>query len=435
MASSDEHFREGVRLMASGRNGDAIACFRQAVEIQPRFPEAHNNLGILLGKQGNEAQAEVFLRLALLQNPESPEILSNLADLLSAGGRFDEAETLYRRSLTLCPLPATLSNFAVLLACLKREEEAEACFRAALELDPENPRTRFNFSYLLLRNGKFGEGWQALESRHAALINVPELPFRRWQGEPLSGKSLFVWPELGFGDQIQFCRYLPLLHKAGAARIVLACSRELQALFETLEGVEVREVGIPEEHFDFWTMPLSIPSRLDPDFIPADIPYLRPHPERIEKWKHRIPDEGKRKVGLVWKGNPLHENDAKRSLPSLSALAPLRDVPDVSFFSLQKEKAGFSPLPLADLGAEIADFADSAAIVSMLDLVICVDTSIAHLAGAIGKPCWVMLPDFKTDWRWLKDRTDSPWYPTLRLFRQKSDWGSLILEVRDALLP
>lgn len=429
--------------MASGEPDAAIACFRNAIEQQPDCFEAYTNLGILLQQRGSLAQAEAAFRLSLAIRP-SPETLSNLADLFARSGRFDESETLYRQSLALDPKPATYSNYGALLACLKRDKEAETCFRTSLELAPDNPNTRFNFAYLLLAQGRFSEGWENLEARHPGKINVPELPFPRWEGEALEGKSLLVWPEFGFGDEIQFCRYLPLLKEAGASRIALACREELETLFETLEGAdEVWPVkkGLPDEPFDFWTMPLSIPHHLRTgiESIPAEIPYLFAAPERIEKWQGSIPDEGKMHVGLVWKGNPLHENDARRSLSSLSMLSPLWDVENVAFVSLQKgegeNEAKHFFLPLAHLGSEIKDFADSAAILSMLDLVISVDTSIAHLAGAIGKPCWVMLPQFKTDWRWLKDRDDSPWYPTMRLFRQgkDGDWESVILKIRDAL--
>ncbi|HQT25077.1 MAG TPA: glycosyltransferase family 9 protein, partial [Burkholderiales bacterium] len=181
---------------------------------------------------------------------------------------------------------------------------------------------------------------------------------------------------------------------------------------------------------------LSIPVHFD--FIP-DAPYLHALPERMEKWKQSIPHEGKRKIGLAWKGNPLHENDDRRSLPSLSLFQPFAELENIAWVSLQKNstEARFPPFPLVNLGEKTADFADTAAIVSMLDLVISVDTSVVHLAGALGKPCWVLLPSFKTDWRWLKERTDSPWYPSVRLFRQKhdDDWKSVVEEIREALLP
>lgn len=430
--------------MALGEPDAAIACFRNTIAQQPDCFEAHTNLGILLQQRGSLAQAEAAFRLSLAIRP-CAETLSNLADLFAKSGRFDESEALYRQSLALQPKPATYSNYGALLACLNREKEAEACFRASLDLAPDNPNTRFNFSYLLLAQGRFMEGWAHLEARHLGKINVPELPFARWEGESLEGKSLLVWPEFGYGDEIQFCRYLPQLKKAGASRIVLACRQALETLFETLvagaDEIWPVENGLPDESFDFWTMPLSIPHHLrtDSDSIPAEVPYLEASRERIEKWRTSMPAEGRMHVGLVWKGNPLHENDARRSLSSLSLLAPLWDIGDIAFVSLQKgageNEAKHSFLPLAHLGSEIQDFADSAAILSMLDLVISVDTSIVHLAGAMGKPCWAMLPQFKTDWRWLKDRRDSPWYPTLRLFRQAKDgdWESVILEIRDAL--
>ena len=434
MKSSDELFNEGCRLI--GLDIDvAIERFERAIEQKPDFCEAHANLGMLLQKKGMLARAEAALRISIAIRP-TPEALSNLADLLAETKRFFEAEACYKLSLALNPLPATFSNYAVLLACLKREAEAEACFRRALALSPDNPHTRFNYAYLLLRQGRFEEGWPNLEARHQNSINVPDLPFRRWQGESAKGKSFLIWPELGLGDEIQFSRYVPKLKKAGASRIVLVCREPLLPLLETLEGVdEVRpaSAGVPEKPFDFWTMPLALPGHFGTQIDSA--PYLFPLQERIEKWRGRI--TGKKKIGLVWKGNPQHENDECRSLASLSMLAPLWEIDGISFYSLQKgegeREAEFSPLPLVHLGGEIVDFADSAAILSQLDLVISVDTAIVHLAGSLGIPCWVLLPEFKTDWRWLKDGTDSPWYPSLRLFRQKDGWESLILEVREAL--
>ncbi len=417
--------------MASMRHAEAIAAFRRALEIRPAFPEAHTNLGILLEKEGHLAQAEMHFRLSLTGNPESPETLSNLADLLAKSKRFDEAVDLYEKSLSLKPSAATWSNYAVLLTCLKRDSDAEKAFGQSLQLDPENPNTRFNYAYLLLQKGYFREGWINLESRHAGRINVPDLPFRRWQGESLEGKSILIWPELGFGDQIQFCRYAPLLKERGASKVVMACQKELEALFSTLEGVETMPLCMPEAHFDYYSMPLSLPLHFDS--IPAK-PYLHALPERIDNWRESIPD-GKTRIGVTWQGNPLHENDDMRSLPSLSLLKPLAELDGISWVSLQKNstEAKFPPFQLVDLGGKTEDFADTAAIVSMLDLVISVDTSVAHLAGALGKPCWILLPDYKTDWRWLDERNDSPWYPSVRLFRQKRDWESVLQEVRDAL--
>ena len=279
-------------------------------------------------------------------------------------------------------------------------------------------------------------------------IASPELAFPQWRGQSLAGKSLLIWPEQGYGDEIQFCRYLPLLKTLGVTRLTLVCKQPLKALLGTLSGVDLLlasdEASELAEVHDYWTFPLSIALHLRTrvDSIPARIPYLRALPERLAKWAPRL-ERSRFNVGLLWAGNPGHHNDAYRSLPSLALLAPLWSVPGVCFFSLQMgrdedELRGESPdsQPLVDLGTELDDFADSAAIISQLDLVITVDSAVAHLAGALGKACWLLLAHYRTDWRWLEGRPDSPWYPgVMRLFRQQSDedWTSVIAELTSAL--
>ncbi len=278
----------------------------------------------------------------------------------------------------------------------------------------------------------------------SALGRIPDLPYPRWQGESLAGKSLLIWPEQGLGDYIQFCRYAPLLKDRGLARLSLFCAPSLKALLETVNGVDavITDPASVPGH-DYWCFPLSLPLHFGTtvDAIPAALPYLRALPERMDRWRNRLPGEG-RKVGLAWKGNPKLKNDSNRSLPGLETLAPLWAVPGVSFVSLQKgpgeDQATQAPAaqPIIALGTQAGDFADTAAIIAQLDLVICVDTAIAHLAGAMGKTCWVLLPALGTDWRWLDDRPDSPWYPgVMRLFRQSKigDWSRTVDEVASAL--
>jgi hypothetical protein len=297
-----------------------------------------------------------------------------------------------------------------------------------------------------LRQGRFEEGWACLEARNWYAPWAAHLGCPRWQGETLAGKSVLIGYEPGHGDMIQYCRYAAELKAQGAAAITLICHPALKTLFATVEGVDTVlsfDDPMPASGWDFWTPPLSIPyyckTRLDS--IPAKIPYLRAAADSIRKWAALIPKDGLR-AGLVWKGNPLFDNDADRSLPSLDVLAPLGAVDGVKFISLQKgageEEAMHPPggLHLTHLGSQLTDFADTAAVIANLDLVICVDTAVAHLAGALGKPCWVMLPDYKTDWRWMSERTDSPWYPgVMRLFRQTTmgDWSDVVADMVDAL--
>lgn len=332
--------------------------------------------------------------------------------------------------------------------------DAERCYRDALRLAPGYAVARNNLAHVLLRMGRFEEGWQCFETRYDPAIKanqqsvpVPDLPFPQWRGEPLEGKSLLICPEQGFGDEIQFCRYVPQLKQRGAKRVSLICKTPLRPLFESLCGVDAvypDEDGVQIPVHDYWSFPLSLPlhcgTRTVAD-VPAELPYLHASAEHIEAWKPRLPP-GRLRVGLVWKGDQRHSNDANRSLPNLGVLAPLWQVAGVSFVSLQKgageDEARRAPpgQPLTHLGSDIADFADAAAVISCLDLVICVDTAIAHLAGALARPCWVLLPWTGTDWRWLHQRSDSPWYPNaMRLFRQSraGDWSDAIVNVAQAL--
>ena len=404
-------------------------------------------MGLLLDKRGDGEGAENCYRCSIVLNPGYTETYLNLGVLCAAQKRFGEAEAAYRHAIALCPdSHVGWSNLGVLYACMKRETQAETCYRKALSLNDSYRTARFNLSYLLLRQGRFEEGWYCLEARNWYVALTAQLECPRWQGESVSGKSILISFEAGHGDVIQFCRYAAVLKAQGAASITMICHPPLKALLAELESVDTVfafDEQMPSSGWDYWTPLLSIPyyckTRLDN--IPANIPYLQAPKDRVGKWVAQLPKNGLR-VGLVWKGSTQFENDADRSLFSLEVLAPLGAVVNVSFVSLQKgageEEAMHPPagLHLTHIGSQLTDFADTAAVVSNLDLVICVDTAVAHLTGALGKPCWVLLPDYKADWRWMADRTDSPWYPgTMRLFRQPKmgDWSSVVTEVVDAL--
>jgi len=453
-----------VRLGETGRAAEAETCYRRVLALSPDHAAAHTNLGLLLQNRQQLDEAEAHLRRALALAPTSAAVLSNLGNLLAQRDAPIEAEACLRRALALDPHWAAAHNsLGVLLDTLQQDAAAEAHFRRALELRPGYPLARLSLAYLLLAQGRFDEGWPLYEARHdPALpdngIAPPDVPFPRWHGESLAGRALLIWPEQGLGDQIQFCRYVPRLKALGAARITLVCQRQLQALFETLPGVDrVVAADVVDNVFqvdaaaltghDVWSFPISIATLLRTDLstLPqAPLPYLHAAPPRIETWTRRCADhaDGMLRVGLVWRGNPRHHNDAERSLPGLATLAKLWSVRGVRFFSLQAGSAGMAALtppagqPLQHLGSEFGDFAGTAAALAAMDLLICVDTSIAHLAGALAMPCWVLLPQHRTDWRWLRERDDSPWYPSgMRLFRQaqRGDWAALIERVRDAL--
>jgi Flp pilus assembly protein TadD len=458
----------GLLLAATRRPIEAEACQRRALALDADHPAAHTQLGLLLHETARLGEALPHLRRAVALAPLRAEVHSNLANLLAQLGEEIEAEASLRQALALDPGSAAAHcNFGVLLADQRRDTDAEQHFRDALALRPAHALARLNLSCLLLAQGRFDEGWQLHEARHDPSlpdngIGAPNVALPRWEGESLHGRALLIWPEQGLGDQIQFSRFVPALAALGARRITLVCQRPLRRLFESLPGVSaVIAADVVDNTFqvdpaalsghDCWTFPLSLPRLLGTDLstLPqAPIPYLRAAPEAVSAWQQRAASEEASgatrplRVGLVWRGNPLHNNDAQRSLPGLQTLAPLGSVPGVRFISLQTGRAAQAAddappaLPLSNWGRDLTDFADTAAALAAIDLLICVDTSIAHLAGALARPCWVLLPHFKTDWRWLRDRGDSPWYAGgMRLFRQveRGHWRPVIQRVRDAL--
>lgn len=454
-AHSAAYSNLGILLTRGERYDEAEQCYRIALHLDPANAKTHTNLGLLLETLGRDDEAEQCHRTAIDLDAGHAEVFANLGSLLAKQRRDEEADACYQQALALAPdSPLIHTGLGVLQNNTWRSAEAERSFRRAIVLDPDYVLARLNLGFLLLQQGRFDEGWQHHENRYSPALPDQDkfpypinVPFPQWRGEPLTGKSLLVWPEQGLGDEIQFCRYLPLLKRQGAAHITLVCKTPLTALMKTLEGVDsvlaVDEALADIAAHDYWTYPLSCPlhCKTDSASIPDSIPYLRASPERMAHWSERLPRHGLR-VGLVWKGNRFHDNDGHRSLPHLSTLAPLWAVPGVHFISLQKgqgEDEARSPAldqALVHLGSELSDFADTAAIVAQLDLVIAVDTAVAHLAGALGKPCWVLLPAYKTDWRWLEGCADSPWYPgSMRLYRQPAneDWMPVIAAIRQDL--
>jgi len=340
----------------------------------------------------------------------SPQALLAAARAALATGRQAEAERCCRRVLEHGEVAEAYHLLAGVQAGRGEVAEAEASYRRVLELAPGAGATRRALAVLLLSLGRYEEGFALFEARHELpQMGKPDLPFPEWRGEPVTGRRLLIWPEQGFGDQIMFARFAAVLKGQGADVVVL-CRPGLVRLFEASLGVEVLAaagaVEFPDP--DLWVMTGSLAARLGvtPQTIPAK-PYLRA--------TGRGPDLGAGfKVGFMARGNPEHENDANRSLPA-GAAARLAGLP-----------AHMIDLDPAATGAR--DFADTAAILDRLHLVICVDTAVAHLAGAMGKPCWVLLPAEGVDWRWMRERTDSPWYPTLRLYRQRTagDWEAVL---------
>lgn len=440
-------FFEGTRLWSTDP-ARAQDCFIHALQLAPDFAQAHANLGLLLSQRGADEAAEAAFRRALALRPDLAEAHLNFGGLLLKQKRFAEAESAYTSATRLAPQsPAAWSNLGALYLCTRHDEQAEACLRKAIALDASFAKAQFNLSHLLLRQGRFEEGWRRFECRDWYAGLAAKLSCPRWRGESLVGKKLLIGYEAGYGDMIQFIRYAEMLKAQGAAHLSLLCHPALKTLLATmsaLDSVIGFDESLPAMTWDCWTPLMSIPchcaTRLDT--IPAQLPYLHPGREVVQSWAAQLPASGLR-VGLAWKGNPQFENDADRSLASLAVLSPLAKIRDLHFISLQKgsgEHEAAHPacggLPLHPIKRPLNDFLDTAALVVSLDLVISVDTAVAHLAGALGKPCWVLLPHYKTDWRWMQERADSPWYPgVMRLFRQTAmgDWASVIDEVKKAL--
>jgi Tfp pilus assembly protein PilF/ADP-heptose:LPS heptosyltransferase len=442
----------GHDLEAQGKLDEAMQCYLDAIRIAPNPARAHLNRGNVLLLKGDLEGALDAFSTAIRYKPDYAGAYYNIGNALLGNGRFDEAVANYRRALEIQPDYAEVHcSLGVALKELGQTDDAIASLQRALEINPGLVEAHLNLGSLLLSQGRYIEAWPEYETRHDPNYSgrqsiPPDLPFPRWQGEPLADKSLLVWPEQGLGDEIQFARYFPMLKTLGVSCLTVVCKPPVEALLKEVDGVDVvipfSDMASLPFH-DYWSFPLSLPMHFSTtvETIPAKLPYLNVPPERYKQWQHRLPAGGL-KVGLVWKGSAGHKNDANRSLPNLSILAPLWSEPGISFISLQKgageDEAATPPSgqPMLHLGSDIADFADTAAIVAQVDLVICIDTAIAHLAGALNKPCWVLLPAVGVDWRWLQERTDSPWYPgVMRLFRQTrpGDWQATISEVALAL--
>ncbi|WP_322032233.1 tetratricopeptide repeat protein [Paraburkholderia sp. J76] len=445
-----------LALMNDGCANEAEAELSRALEIDPHHPGVLFNQGLLMWRVGRLAQAEAAYLAVLAQHPDHVAAWNNLGLLYKEMNRLPESEAACRRALALDDShPEIHNNLGNALWQLGQVEASIEPYRRALALRPDYAAARVNLALPLLRLGAYEAAWPLYEARHEPSMGEggvarPPVPYPQWQGEALAGKSILVWPEQGLGDCLQFCRYVPMLKALGAAQVSIACAPALARLFETLAGADrviaLDGRGIIERH-DFWCLTMSLPLRFGTTVasIPARVPYLHANEAAAQAWRARLP-AGALKVGLVWAGNPSedkagsHAIDQRRSLDA-RAFVPLLRTPGVTFVSLQlgaTTRPQIAGLPAAlrpfDPMDEVRDFADTAAIVANLDLVITVDTSMAHLAGALGKPVWV-LSRYGACWRWLGDGDDSPWYPTARLFRQGANgaWDDVLRRVEEAL--
>jgi Flp pilus assembly protein TadD len=434
-------------LREQGRLDEALECCRRALELDATAPELHNNLGVGLKAAGELAAAESSFRDAIARRPAYADAHYNLANTLVMLHRLDEAESEFRLALELAPGDFEVpNNLGTLLRLRGRLDEAAACFERALALRPSSAEAHRNRASLRLLLGDFAQGWPEYEWRwRMSDSHAPNFSQPRWQGQPLEGRTILLWSEQGLGDTIHFIRYAALLRARGA-RVLVDCPTSLRALLSAVVGID-RFVSLTalDEKVDYQIPLLSLPAAFGTllETIPAASPYLRAEPERVALWRKTFCDVNKLKVGIAWQGSRGYTGDHYRSV-SLARFAPLAAIEGVALFSLQKYEGDQQLPPLAerlgvvDLARSLDEgpdaFVDTAAVVENLDLVITTDTAIAHLAPALGARVWLALQQ-TPNWRWLMDRDDSPWYPTMRLFRQRAwgDWDDVFARIADAL--
>lgn len=444
------YFNMGNIYRHLGDKEAARASYEKAAALG--YAEAYFNLAKLHDDSGNKAEAVKLYEKAAETSNDAAEVYYNKAEVAKTAGHFDEAITYYQHALAVKPDYADCyNNIGHILQATGRLDEAEKYYEQAIAVQPE---TAYVFAYwnkalLLLQQGDYERGFAEYEWRfktgRTTDLTLLYTTLPRWQGEQLNGKKLLVLAEQGFGDSIQFIRYLRLVKEAGGT-VGFVTRPELACLFAELDIIDELFIYVSDEEaarrYDYVIPLLSLPHLFKTTWntVPSAIPYLSVDEKRYTIWQNKLKDYNKGlKVGLVWSGNSEDKERLDRTC-GLAAYKPLADVNNVTFFSLQKEKAAQevkkapSGMQIVDLSPELYDFMDTAAVISQLDLVITVDTAVAHLAGALGKPVWVILP-YNADWRWRLELSDTVWYPSMRLFRQKvrSRWEEVMVEAREAL--
>ncbi|MEE8207666.1 MAG: tetratricopeptide repeat protein, partial [Nitrosomonadaceae bacterium] len=452
---AEAYYNLGNALKIHGKIDEAIKSYKQAISLKQNYASAYVNLGISLQEQDKLNEAVTSYIQALSLKPDHAEAHNNLGTALQEQGKLDEAAASYDRALSLKPDYAEAhSNLGAALQEQGKLDEAVASYDRAIALKSDYVDAHTNRSFALLLTENFEQGWQEYEWRLRAKKTV-SLAFQqtRWDGSPLNGRYILVHAEQGLGDTIQFIRYLPLVRARGGY-VIFECQSNLFRLLRSCKGFDeiiertpTRELAV---QFDVHIPLLSLPGIFGTtlDTIPSDASYITVDPRFVTQWRMRLGHNEDFKIGIVWAGSPKHNMDRTRSC-SLADFAPLtdpfdrvirQDTPNLTFYSLQKGLASieaFNPpedMKLINLEDELNDFTDTAAVIANLDLVISVDTAVAHLAGALGKTVWTLLP-FVPDWRWLQNRDDSPWYPSMRLFRQTrtNNWAGVFEQVKEAL--
>lgn len=471
---AEAHYNLGNALRQGGNDAGAMAAFRACLALMPHFHPARNNLALLLAAAGEHNAALEELREVLRVDSGNLPTQLNLARVADAAGEYAaslraaeqavalnpahpdalfaqglalnrlqrdvDAAAVYRRVLELAPAHVhAWDNLGQSMQALGRIAEAEAAYRQGLVFAPDDADTNYHLALLLLLQGNLEQGFRAYDWRWRAVPGLRRLPLAApvWDGNDAAGKTILVADEQGFGDCLMFCRYLPLLRARGA-RVVYACSLPLAPLLHGWDGADqvIPITAAAQVACDAHCSLLDLPQLMGttPETIPANVPYLKAPegaaPEDVVATDHL-------RIGLVWAGNPKHKHDSRRSI-ALAQFSRIFGVPGVRYYNLLRpddlrgdDAAQFVKYDLVDRGAMFGDFADTARCVAALDLVITVDTAAAHLAGALGKAVWVLLP-FAPDWRWQTGRGDSPWYPGMKLYRQPQpgDWDAVLAQVR-----
>ena len=441
---AEAHNNRALVLQEVGQFEEALASLERAIALQPDNARAHNNRGVVLHglKRHEEALASHDKAIAL--NADYAEAHYNRGVLLQELDRLDESLASFDRAIALKPdYAAAHNNRGTVLNHLNRLDDALAALDQAIALTGGFPEAYLNKSYCLLRMGRFDEGWRLHEWRKKTESPVGHRSFPQppWLGsEDIANKTVFVHWEQGLGDTLQFCRYANLLRARGAD-VVMSVQEPLHRLLSrSMPDIRILKNEVAPAAFDYHSALMSLPLAFGTtlETVPAAVPYLFADEERRKTWDARLPPPTKPRIGVAWSGNAKQKNDFNRSM-GLAALTPILNV-DAHWISLQKDVREIDR-PLLDgfrqichYGELLADFSDTAAVIDRMDLVIAVDTSVAHLACAMGKPVWILLA-YTADWRWLVDRDDCPWYPTARLFRQQvpHGWDGVVARVHEAL--
>ncbi len=456
LAGHPRHARALTRLgtlrFIQGRLDDAQSLYGAALELEPANADLHFNLALVHGGRGDAGRSIASYRTALALKPDFHEAHFNLATVLHEIDELEPALASYEAAERCTPgRREVLIGMGLARLELDQLDPAIACFDRILAKDPDYPEAHLYKAMAQLKRGEYAEGWDNYDHR----FDTEEIrgarrdyPGPRWLGEDLHGRTILLIAEQGFGDTIQFIRFAPLLVERGA-RVIVEAPAPLATLLRSMVGIEIVIAGAALPACDFHSYLMSLPRFLSRSLgaIPAAIPYLQPTPAKVARWRERLAGDPGFKVGLVWAGDPHKEHPSgyradRRRSSSLEQLARFGEVAGVSWYSVQKGAAAAQahaadvPFVLVDTGPELHDFDDTAALLQSLDLVVTVDTAVAHLAGALGRPVWVMLR-YDCCWRWLKDRNDSPWYPTARLFRQphRFDWAAVAADVVRDLAP